>query len=107
MCLCLCCLPPGIVYVIDSGFHKIRGYNPKTGVESLVVRVCVCVTLAVTHTLLPHTHTHTHSNIQIDVNCNNPLGIRNSLLLKCYSDVDIRFRQLGCVCVCARVRVCV
>ncbi|KAI9308744.1 Asp-Glu-Ala-His box polypeptide 35, isoform CRA_a [Cunninghamella echinulata] len=27
----------GIVYVIDSGFVKIQAYNPKTGMESLVV----------------------------------------------------------------------
>uniref|UniRef100_A0A7S1TH29 RNA helicase n=1 Tax=Compsopogon caeruleus TaxID=31354 RepID=A0A7S1TH29_9RHOD len=28
---------PGIVYVIDPGFCKQKGFNPKTGVESLVV----------------------------------------------------------------------
>ncbi|KAK4122650.1 P-loop containing nucleoside triphosphate hydrolase protein [Parathielavia appendiculata] len=27
----------GIVYVIDSGFVKLRAYNPKTGIESLTV----------------------------------------------------------------------
>ena len=27
----------GIVYVVDCGFVKIRAYNPKTGIESLVV----------------------------------------------------------------------
>jgi ATP-dependent RNA helicase DDX35 len=30
----------GIVYVIDCGFVKIRAYNPKTGMESLVVVPC-------------------------------------------------------------------
>eukprot|EP01147_Barroeca_monosierra_P005417 gene5417-8882_t len=28
---------PGIVYVIDCGFVKLKGYNPQTGIESLVV----------------------------------------------------------------------
>ncbi|EDQ86008.1 uncharacterized protein MONBRDRAFT_33958 [Monosiga brevicollis MX1] len=28
---------PGIVYVVDCGFVKMRGYNPDTGIESLVV----------------------------------------------------------------------
>ena len=28
----------GIVYVVDSCFVKMKGYNPKTGIESLVVR---------------------------------------------------------------------
>eukprot|EP00045_Choanoeca_perplexa_P014801 m.176469 g.176469 ORF g.176469 m.176469 type:complete len:700 (+) comp16799_c0_seq4:1310-3409(+) len=28
---------PGIVYVVDSCFVKMKGYNPKTGIESLVV----------------------------------------------------------------------
>lgn len=27
----------GIVYVVDCGFVKIRAYNPKTGIESLIV----------------------------------------------------------------------
>lgn len=27
----------GIVYVIDTGFVKVRAYNPKTGMEALVV----------------------------------------------------------------------
>ncbi|KAL2256742.1 hypothetical protein VTK26DRAFT_1188 [Humicola hyalothermophila] len=27
----------GIVYVVDSGFVKLRAYNPKTGIESLTV----------------------------------------------------------------------
>lgn len=27
----------GIVYVIDPGFSKQKGYNPKTGMESLLV----------------------------------------------------------------------
>ncbi len=29
---------PGVVYVIDSGFVKMKGYNPSSGIESLVVR---------------------------------------------------------------------
>jgi pre-mRNA-splicing factor ATP-dependent RNA helicase DHX16 len=27
----------GIIYVIDPGFSKQKSYNPKTGMESLVV----------------------------------------------------------------------
>lgn len=27
----------GVVYVVDAGFAKIKGYNPKTGIESLVI----------------------------------------------------------------------
>ncbi|KAJ3086874.1 hypothetical protein HK102_012296 [Quaeritorhiza haematococci] len=30
----------GIVYVIDTGFTKQKGYNPKTGMESLLVVPC-------------------------------------------------------------------
>ena len=28
---------PGIVYVIDCGFVKMKGFNPETGIDSLVV----------------------------------------------------------------------
>ena len=28
---------PGIAYVIDSGFEKVKGYNPVTGIDALVV----------------------------------------------------------------------
>ena len=28
---------PGIAYVIDCGFEKIKGFNAKTGIDCLVV----------------------------------------------------------------------
>ena len=35
----------GIIYVIDPGFCKQKSYNPRTGMESLVVVPCskVCM----------------------------------------------------------------
>jgi pre-mRNA-splicing factor ATP-dependent RNA helicase DHX16 len=28
---------PGIVFVVDAGFVKMTSYNPRTGMESLIV----------------------------------------------------------------------
>lgn len=41
----------GIVYVIDPGFCKQKTYNPKTGMESLIVAP---VSAVLTHVLLSH-----------------------------------------------------
>ena len=30
----------GVVFVVDVGFSKVKGYNPKTGMESLLVVPC-------------------------------------------------------------------
>ncbi len=35
----------GIIYVIDPGFNKQKSYNPRTGMESLVVVPCSKVLL--------------------------------------------------------------
>ncbi|CAF3947268.1 unnamed protein product [Rotaria sordida] len=40
---------------------------------------------------------HPHSNIEIDVSLNNILPIENTRLLKMYSDIDPRVRELGFV----------
>ena len=47
----------GIIYVIDPGFCKQKSYNPRTGMESLVVVPCskVCVTEFV-NAVLVHNH---------------------------------------------------
>ena len=37
----------GIIYVIDPGFCKQKSYNPRTGMESLVVVPCSKVSLSV------------------------------------------------------------
>ena len=30
----------GVVYVVDPGFSKQKSYNPRTGMESLIVTPC-------------------------------------------------------------------
>ncbi len=55
---------PGIVYVVDAGFVKMTSYNPRTGMESLIVTPIskAMAQQRVRHVLAnTHTHTHTHT----------------------------------------------
>lgn len=53
----------GIIYVIDPGFCKQKSYNPRTGMESLVVVPCSKVRewslLTTSHPNQSNTHLHT------------------------------------------------
>lgn len=60
----------GIIYVIDPGFCKQKSYNPRTGMESLVVVPCSKVGVCALMFFLVYIHMYIHVDASVYLNVN-------------------------------------